>query len=269
MKILFAKSKWEMWDDPLEDFLKRAYADGFDAVEIYLPALSETPREIKDRVDAYGLKLIAQITTEGRTPCDHMASLKARFDFAAQTDPLFVNGHTGSDFFSFAENVRILKAGCELERESGIKFTQETHRGRALFTLPATRDYLKLIPALRLNADFSHWFCVHESDLSNQPEHLEAAIQHSYHIHARVGHSEGSQVVDPLSPDAAEFTSVSISYWRRILDARRREGCPWLTLTPEFGPSPYMPTDPKSGAPLADPWETNVRFLSHLKEKLL
>ena len=35
MQIVFTKSKWEMWDDPLPDFLGRAKKDGFDAVEPY------------------------------------------------------------------------------------------------------------------------------------------------------------------------------------------------------------------------------------------
>ncbi len=43
MRIIFGKSKWEMWDDPLEVFLRRAKESGFEATEIYLGSLKERP----------------------------------------------------------------------------------------------------------------------------------------------------------------------------------------------------------------------------------
>ena len=36
MKITFMKSKWEMWQDPLEPFLERVVKDAFTATEILL-----------------------------------------------------------------------------------------------------------------------------------------------------------------------------------------------------------------------------------------
>lgn len=45
MKLIFGKSKWEMWDDPLEPFLQRVVGNGFDATEIYLDSLKESPQQ--------------------------------------------------------------------------------------------------------------------------------------------------------------------------------------------------------------------------------
>jgi len=268
MQIVFTKSKWEMWDDPLPDFLGRAKKDGFDAVEIYLPAQPEAPSALARQVADHGLGLIAQIKTEGPCVEAHLESLEDRFTQAAATDPLLINSHTGSDVFSFEDNCRIFERACQLARQSGILFTQETHRSRPTGSGPATRAYLEALPDLRLNADFSHWFCVHESDLSDQPENLEAAIERAHHIHARVGFEEGPQVPDPLAPEWQFWTERHLALWRRIIDARRKSGTAWLTLTPEFGPPPYMPIEPYSQRPLADAWETNVRFAQWLKTQL-
>ncbi|WP_309399450.1 sugar phosphate isomerase/epimerase family protein [Cerasicoccus maritimus] len=268
MDLIFTKSKWEMWDDPLEEFLQRAVADGFDAVEIFLPAQPESASEIAQRVADHGLLLVAQIITEGDTPAEHIAVMRDRFAFAVETKPLLVNSHTGSDVFSFEENCEIFRVACELAESAGILFTHETHRGRLTSSGPQTKRLLEAIPELRLNADFSHWFCVHESDLSNQGENVELAIQRSSHIHARVGFSEGPQVPDPLAPEYSEWTELHLALWRRIIKARQSAGAEFLTITPEFGPPPYMPVEPFSGRPLADAWEVNVRFNAYLKSAL-
>ncbi len=268
MKIIYTKSKWEMWDVPLEIFLERAKADGFEAVEIYLPALSESPAEIKRMLASHGLKLVAQIISEGTTPEAHRQSILERLDFAAQTEPLFVNSHTGSDLFSFEANCDIFTAADERALKHGLLLTHETHRGRPTYNAPDTRRYLEARPQMRINADFSHWFCVHESDLSNQAGNVDKAIQRAWHIHARVGFEEGPQVPDPLAPEWLSVTHKFVALWQRIIDARKSDGAEYLTITPEFGPPPYMPCEPHTGRPLADAWTVNVAFFHYLKDHL-
>lgn len=46
MRIVFSKSKWEMWDDPMDAFVQRTAEDGFTATEIYLKSVPEAPTEI-------------------------------------------------------------------------------------------------------------------------------------------------------------------------------------------------------------------------------
>lgn len=268
MKLILTKSKWEMWNAPLASFLTRAKADGFDAVEIYLPAQLETPAEIAKQVVDHGLQLVAQINTEGATPEEHIKTMEARFATAAETEPLLVNSHTGSDIFPFEANLHIFERACQLSEQSGLTFTHETHRSRPTSSGPATRAYLEALPDLRVNADFSHWFCVHESDLSDQPENVEAVIQRASHVHARVGFEEGPQVPDPLAAEWQTWTERHVRLWQRIFKARRADGTDWLTITPEFGPPPYMPVEPHTRRPLADAWEVNVRFGHWLREEL-
>ncbi len=269
MKLLYTKSRWEMQATAsVADFLARAQADGFDAVEINLSAPDATAREIAAMVVDHGLKLVAQIQTAGATPDEHIDSLERRFAFAAETTPLLINSHTGRDVFSFAENLRIFERGCELSQVSGITFTNETHRSRPTSSGPETRRFLEALPEMRLNADFSHWVCVHESDLSDQPENVDAAIQRTSHVHARVGFDQGPQVADPLATESQRWTELHLGWWRRIISAREATGDDFLTITPEFGPPPYMPTEPHTQRPLADAWETNVRFNDWLRERL-
>ncbi len=264
MRLLFAKANWEVPELSLEAFLTRAAGDGFDATEIYLPVRPEPPEEIWLRHDDLGLKLVAQMSTSGATPREHRESFEAHFFRACLTRPLFVNCHTGRDIFPEAENIALFRLARQLSEELGVPVVHELHRGRALFSGPATKRYLEAVPDLRLTADFSHWFCVHESDLKDQPQNTAAAVQAAAHVHARVGFREGPQLGFPLSPANRPWLDLHMALWAEIIEARRREGFAQLTITPEFGPAPYMPTGSQDDRPVADPWALNVWMKQHL-----
>jgi len=264
MQLLFAKSNWEVPELCLGDFLARTAAAGFDATEIYLPARPEPPEEICRRHADANLKLVAQITTTGETPADHRKSLVVNFRNACLTKPLFVNCHTGRDIFSLRDNLDLFELGHTLSSDLGVSLVHELHRGRALFCGPETKRYLDIMPHLRLTADFSHWFCVHESDLADQPQNTAAAIQAATHIHARVGFREGPQVGYPTSPANKPWLDRHMALWSEIIVRRKSEGAPYLTITPEFGPAPYMPIYSAADLTVADPWETNVWMRHYL-----
>ena len=134
MKLIFGKSKWEMWDDPLEDFLKRVKESGFEATEIYLGSLKESPAEIARMHEAFGLRLIGQILTQGQTYQDHIKSFESQFEFAAQCNVVFINSHTGRDIFPFEQNVQIFERVTQLSKSSDIPIVVETHRGRPTYS---------------------------------------------------------------------------------------------------------------------------------------
>jgi len=264
MRILYSKSNWEMSERPLQSFLNRAKRDGFDAVEIFIPALKEPASEIGHRVRDTGLQLVAQINTTGNKPEDHLKSLYRHIELAMATSPLLINSHTGRDLFSFQENLKIFEQAIHLSEKIGIRIVHETHRSRPTYSAIDTARFLRELPDLKLTADFSHWFCVHESDLMDQPGNLEIAMKRSYHIHARVGFPEGPQVADPDCPEVSRYVNRSLELWKTILRLRQNEGLDYLTITPEFGPPPYMPCEPFSGRALADAWEVNCRFRRRL-----
>jgi sugar phosphate isomerase/epimerase len=268
MKLIFGKSKWEMWDDPLEIFLERVAASGFEATEIYLGSLHESPAEIARLHTAYGLRLIGQILTQGQTHQDHIKSLESQFEFAAQCQVTFINSHTGRDIFSFSENVQIFQRVTQLSQSSGISILIETHRGRPTYSAIETRNYLEAVPELRLTADFSHWMVVHESDLADQRANVELAMARADYIHARVGYAEGPQIPDPRAPEWGHAVATHLQLWQQIIDQHKRNDKESLYITPEFGPPAYMHTAPFTNQPVGDVWEQNVYMKELLASKL-
>jgi len=247
-----------MWDDPLEVFLERVRASGFEASEIYLGSLHESPAEITRLHTSYKLQLIGQILTQGQSYQDHMKSLESQFEFASQCQVAFINSHAGRDIFSFAENVQIFQRIAQLSRGSGIPILIETHRGRPTYSAIETRKYLEAVPELRLTADFSHWMVVHESDLADQRANIELAITRADYIHARVGYAEGPQIPDPRAPEWGHAVTTHLQLWQQIIDQHKRNGKESLYITPEFGPPAYMHTVPFTNQPVGDVWEQNV-----------
>lgn len=268
MRIIYTKTKWEMWRDPLEPFLERASADGFEATEIFLLTETLPAAEILAMHQERNLALVAQILTQGETVDDHLASLEAQFTFALACEPIRINLHAGRDVFSFEDNVRIFERVIALGAESGVPVAVETHRGRPTFAATTTRQYLEALPDLRLTADFSHWTVVHESDLSDQEETLALAIDRSDHIHARVGYEEGPQIPDPRAPEWEGHVKRHVELWSRIVERRRNQGASSLTVAPEFGPPRYMHTTPYDDQPVGDAWEMNVYMRDMLQEVL-
>ena len=49
-------------------------------------------------------------------------------------------------------------------------------------------------PGLKLTLDISHWYCVSESFLEDQQDLLTELLDLVYHVHTRVGHTQGSQI---------------------------------------------------------------------------
>jgi len=268
VRVRIARSKWDMEGTPLAEFLQAVAGAGFDATDIHIPSLRETPGETAALHARFGLPLVAMITTEGRTVEEHRASLDERFRLAARCAPVHINCHTGRDTFSRDENLAICRDALALSRRFSIPLSHETHRGRATFSAPATRALMEAMPELRLTADFSHWCCVHESLLGDQEETMALAVARSDYIHARVGHAEGPQVSDPRAPEWSAELDAHLAWWKSIARARRDAGAGELLVCPEFGPAPYMPLLPHSRTPVADLWAVTLFMKDLLRTSL-
>lgn len=266
MKLLITKSDWELAELPLDAFIQRVADVGYDGTEIYLPARTDPVADIRKLHAAADLKMIAHIATSGPTAEDHLRSLESHYLRAIELEPLSVNCHTGCDHFTVEDNVRIFEKGLLLVERHGVPLNHETHRGRALFSVPSSKTFLHALPTLRLTADFSHWVNVHESTLADQVEDVERAMQAVDHIHARVGFDQGPQLSDPRNPVHSAWLKLFASWWDRIICARRHEGREWFTISPEFGPPPYMPLDGRTQKPVADAWEVNLWMKDYLRK---
>jgi sugar phosphate isomerase/epimerase len=268
MKILYFRGLWGMESPSLAENLRRIKAGGFDGVETSAPRDPAAQKELRGLLDELGLAYIAQMYTQGSTPVEHAQSFAEQYQNAAGLHPLYVNSHTGRDTFSLQENLVVFRKAAEIEARTGIPALHETHRGRALYTVPASLALLAELPELKLTADFSHWCCVHESLLQDQAGALEEPIRRSRLIHARVGHAEGPQVSDPRAPEWSEAVEAHLAWWQAIVRHNRQIGTPALAITPEFGPPAYMPTLPYTRQPVASLWEVNVYMMEMLKSKL-
>lgn len=268
MQLRFFKSKWERPDWSLPQFLKASRDAGFDGVELALFLHEEDPVEIGKRVADEGMSVIAQVVTAGNSQQVRMEALEKQFDMAEKARALHVSGHIGLDFAAPAENLALVSTGRTRALAGGLGFSVETHRGRMCFSTVDARQYLELDPELRLTADFSHWTCVSESDLSNQSAFMDRVIDTVDHIHARVGFDQGPQVPDPFAAEYKPWLDRFTSWWQRIIDTRTARGCGLTSITPEFGPVPYAWKRPGDESPFLDPWELNTRMLSYLKNRL-
>ena len=275
MRIKFFCPIWGMvpdYIDQIEGSLDLVFSKiknlGYDGVEMAIPTDTTQKKLILELLSEFNLKLIAlQWAAAGKTIEEYLASYEEHIISAAGTNPLFINCHSGKDYFSWEENCRVIDRAYQLMQRTGIQILHEIHRGRFTFHAQGLQPYLNAYPDLKLAADFSHWCNVSESYLQDQPENVDKAIKHSMHIHARVGHPQSCQVSDPRAPEWEEALNYHLAWWDAIFDHRKKQGSELLTVTPEFGPGNYMPLLPYTRQPVADQWEINLWIKDLLKDR--
>ena len=194
---------------------------------------------------------------------EYISYLKNTFEL----NPLAVNSHTGSDFYSYEQNRAFIEQARKLSNDYGIPVYHETHRGRFSYSIPETINYLEKSDALNLTLDISHWMVVHESLLDNRADLLNKVVHKSRHIHARVGFEEGPQVNDPTAPEWDKALKRHLAIWETVIQ-KNWEKKKTVTITTEFGPPNYMPTEPITRRPLSGQWEANVFIMKTLRDKI-
>ena len=274
MELHYVCPYWGQEGTKASLFFARVLEEEYDGVEINLPQSPEYVRDFEStlsnvRSEKKNFVFIAQQVLEPATESadEYLLRMKTRLEFLTTLKPEFINSHTGKDYFSFDDNCRIIEAAENIAFRSGIPILHETHRGRFTFHAASLLPYLEKFPELKLTGDFSHWCTVSESLLEDQNEIVEQIIPHVHHIHARVGHEHSPQVNDPFAPEWKQHRDVFVSWWRKIIAAQSVKGKRSLTITPEFGPVPYMPALPYSQKPLADQWQINTQMKNMLKRK--
>lgn len=268
MRLRFVHGTWGLAPPATRaQAVARIAAAGYDAVNVRCPDDVADARDAAACAASHGLAVVAALQTAGATPDEHLASVARRLDALRALSPLLVNVHGGSDFFGHADNVAVLGGIQRLAADAGLVVAHETHRGRATWSLPATLRLLDALPELRLTADISHWCTVHESLLAERRAELLRVADRCIHIHARVGHAQGPQAGDPAAPEWREALAAHLACWDAIVAARRAAGAALLTIHPEAGPPPYMPTLPWSGVPVADLAAVNAWMRDLLRDR--
>jgi sugar phosphate isomerase/epimerase len=276
MEIKYLCTYWGSEDLCAKAFLDKVLSNGFDGVEINFPDDQQFVDEFMSELERIrktshpDFIFIAQqvLSNEKETVAAYIERLTNRLNFLVGLNPNAINSHTGKDFFEFEENCTIIEKVEELGRAAGIPIWHEIHRGRFSFHLRTLLDYLNIFPHLKLIADLSHFCVVSESDLSDQQELLTRIYPNIQHIHARVGFEQSPQVNHPFAPEWNQHLDRYTTWWKEIIYFHSQNGAAHLTITPEFGPFPYMPQAPFTQQPLADQWDLNCLMKTYLQEKL-
>lgn len=254
----------------MDSFCAKVKKEGYDGIELWWPTDNKKAQdEIFAALKTHDLEIGFLCGGSQSNPQEHLDFYKRMVDAAAKQNiqrPLYINNHSGKDYFSFEDNKKFIEHTQALAKETGLLICHETHRGRMLFAAHITRNFLEKYPDLRLTLDISHWCNVHESLLADQKETIDLALARTDHIHARIGHPEGPQVNDPRAPEWEQTVKQHFEWWDKIVERKRRNG-ERVTVLTEFGPPDYMPTYPYTRQPLADQWAINVHMMHLLRKR--
>jgi sugar phosphate isomerase/epimerase len=267
MKLHFFCPRWGSEDLSWDEFIKKAKNVGYNGIE-YGISSSTTVGELEviwDKLEKHNLSIIPQhYETNYKDFNQHYDAYALWLQKLESFSAIKLNSQTGKDYFSFEQNKALIDLAQNFANKTGISVFHETHRGKFSFAAHVTHDYLQKIPYLKLTFDASHWVNVAESYLEDQDEVLTLAIARTGHLHGRVGYPEGPQITDPRSSQWQYAISRHLSWWKKIAN----ENTGILTVTPEFGPYPYMVHHPLNNQPIASQWDINVYMMELIRNKI-
>ena len=273
MKIKFFCPRWGAEQQPWEPFLQAVKEAGYAGIEWFPYSEAGDYTAVVKLLEQFGLEftIVMAVIKHMEPVDDYLAELERQLlDLATigsgTNRPLAITAQTGREFYTQDEAARCIACCDAVSRKTGIPIYQETHRNKWAFAAHAVYPQLLKHPGLTLTLDVSHWFCVSESYLHDQQPAVELALRHARHIHARVGHTEGPQVWDPSAGEYAEALAEHLAIWDKWINIRKESGDPFCTVTPEFGPPPYMVFAGRTGTPFEEQWRVNL-WMKNLLEK--
>ncbi len=252
MNLQLYRATWGM-EMSWATLFSRVAVEGYAGIEAPLIHLDRHLPKVP--LEPHGLGCIPMIFTEGENVAAHLASFQTQLESCVPYQPPLVNCHSGYDGWTEDESIRFFEAALAIEADLGVLVAHETHRGRILYNPWTTLRMVERFDALKLCCDFSHWVCVCERLLPRMDDLIAACALQALHIHARVGYEEGPQVPDPRAPEYRRHLEAHEAWWDAIWSAQQQKGMETITLTPEFGPPPYLHSLPYTKAPVADLWE--------------
>lgn len=274
MRIDFFCPRWGFEETPWKIFLRNVKDAGYAGIEWFPFATEEDPAPVIRLLQEYDLKHSIVMGVKGSPGNfeEYLRLLEQQLPALAglggeKTPPLFITAQTGREYFSASQVDACLSCCGETSKRTGVPVYQETHRNKWAYAAHVVPPVLNRHPGLLLTLDISHWFCVSESYLEDQQAAVELAIGRARHVHARVGHAEGPQVTDPAKPEYAEALVQHLKVWDRWVEGRKKAGAECCTITPEFGPPPYMVFDGSKTEAGEEQWRLNLWMKSFLEKR--
>ncbi len=256
------------FEGSMDSFCVKAKAAGYDGIEVWYPTDEKDRIELYAALEKHQLKVGFLVGSGDSNYQKHFDTFKQNLEAAVKLKPLYINCHSGRDYFSFDQNKKFIDLGVQVATQSAVPVYHETHRSRIMYSAPITRQFIEAHPQLKLTLDISHWCNVHESLLQDQKETIDLALTRTEHIHARIGHPEGPQVNDPRAPEWDAAVKAHFTWWDVVVERKKKEG-KTMTILTEFGPPDYMPATPYTRQPLANQWDINVYMMQTLRKRYL
>jgi len=274
MKIKFFCPRWGFEDIPWEVFLADVKKEGYAGIEWFPYSKRENYQQVMQLLRHHDLEfcIVMTVLEQHNEFTNYLSALKLQLQELSSIrnndlSPLHISAQTGREYFNEPQIEDCLKCCAEVGRLTGIPIYQETHRNKWAYAAHVVYPFLKKHPELPLTLDVSHWFCVSESYLEDQPAAVEEAIRHTRHIHARVGHAEGPQVREPAATEYKEALEAHLKIWDNWIKARVQDGAESCTITTEFGPPPYMVFANREGTPQQEQWRLNSWMKAFLQNR--
>ncbi len=267
-KLKVLATNWG-FDGTMDAFCAKAKKEGYNGIENWWPENKNEQDEVFAALKKHELEIGFLYGAWQTNPAEHLSHFKKVMDAIAKQkiqSPLYINLHSGRDYFSFDDNKKFIEYTNALAKDTGIPIYHETHRGRMLYAAHVAKDFIHKYPELKLTLDISHWCNVHESLLDDQPEAIELALQRTEHIHARIGYAEGPQVNDPRAPEWDGTVKQHFAWWDKVVERKKKNG-ETMTFLTEFGPPLYMPTLPYTLQAVSNQWDINVYMLQLLRKR--
>ncbi|HEY2348993.1 MAG TPA: TIM barrel protein, partial [Puia sp.] len=176
----------------LDAYCAKVKKEGYDGIEIWWPLEKKDQDELFSLLKKHELEVGFLCAGSDSNYQKHFDQFVRMIDAAAGESvqpPLYINCHSGRDYFSFEEGKTFISHTSALAKSTGIKICHETHRSRLLYAASVARHYMETIPELRITFDVSHWCNVHETLLEDQQDTVNMSLQRVDHVHARVGHA--------------------------------------------------------------------------------
>ncbi len=223
---------------------------------------------LRERIESLGLDYIALVATRPENWGDydaHLASFREQCELAAAMGARRAAVHAGADSFDEHHARTFLQECRQMALDLGVQPCFETHRGRILFNPFVCARMLEHIPDLELTSDLSHWLLVVDRIPHDIMELFDLASRRSRHVHARIGHEKSPQVTEPADPFWQEHVSMYRRWWQISVDAAQAAGS-ILSVSPEFGPPPYMHAEPFTQQPSGNIVTANTWMRDRLKD---
>ncbi|MRG45016.1 sugar phosphate isomerase/epimerase [Chitinophaga sp. SYP-B3965] len=256
MIVKFFCPRWGSEQIPWPVFLENVKAAGYAGVEWFPYGEPTDPATVVNLLKQYDLEfsIVMAVIPMPDNFKEYLTAFKEQLTALSQLQPLFISAQTGREYYTEEQIIQCLEV-CD---QISVPVYQETHRNKWTFAAHAVGPLLRKFPSLPLTLDVSHWFCVSESYLEDQQDTVAEAIRHARHVHARVGHTEGPQVWDPALPEYEAALAAHLAIWDEWIKQRKKNGDQYCTITPEFGPPPYMVMGDRKGSPQQEQWRINL-----------